>query len=215
MVLDVAVGREQRPVGRRRHAQRMLLLAAVHGRDEDARRVELMAAQLGHQAGAGAVPEPPADQFLDRRPVVDHLARGVLDLHRSRSRTSRRRRSRRPVGPRPAPAASATASIAAPRGRRPIPSRYSLQLLDQLLGQRIVRLDLRRHRLLPTVLARQIAAVPLGADVVQIAQHAAPDRVDRVGVEDVVVPLVAGGQDAARSARPRGPSPCTRGRCGP
>ena len=54
-----------------------------------------------------------------------------------------------------------------------------------------------RQRLLPTVLAGQVAAVPLGADVVQIAQHAAPDRVDRVGVEDVVVPLVAGGQDQA------------------
>ena len=39
-----------------------------------------MAAQLGHQPAAGAVPEPPADQLLDRRPVVDHLARGVLDL---------------------------------------------------------------------------------------------------------------------------------------
>ena len=36
-------------------------------RDENAGRVELMAAQLGHQAAAGAVPQPPADQFLERR----------------------------------------------------------------------------------------------------------------------------------------------------
>ena len=51
------------------------------------------------------------------------------------------------------------------------------------------------HGLLPTIFAGQIAAVPLGADVVQIAQHAAADRLDRVGVKNVVMPLVAGGQD--------------------
>ena len=67
----------------------MLLLAAVHGGDEDAGRVELVAAQLGHQAAAGAVPQPPADQLLDRRAVVDHLAGGVLDTAWPRSRTSR------------------------------------------------------------------------------------------------------------------------------
>ena len=80
VVLDVAVGREQRPVAGGGHAQRMLLLAAVRGGDEDARRVELVAAQFGHQPAAGAVPKPPADQLLDGRPVVDDLARGVLEL---------------------------------------------------------------------------------------------------------------------------------------
>ena len=80
VVLDVAVGREQRPVAGGGHVQRMLLLAVVRGGDEDARRVELMAAQFGHQPAAGAVPQPPADQFLDGRPAVNDLARGVLDL---------------------------------------------------------------------------------------------------------------------------------------
>ena len=36
--------------------------------------------------------------------------------------------------------------------------------------------------------------MPLGADVVDVAQDAALDRVHRLVVEDVVVPLVAGGQ---------------------
>ena len=65
--------REQRAVARGGHAQRVLLLAAVRRGDEDAGRVELVAAQLGHQAGAGAVPQPPADQLLDGRPVIEHL----------------------------------------------------------------------------------------------------------------------------------------------
>ena len=72
---------------------------------------------------------------------------------------------------------------------------HSASFFASSLAMRIVGLELVRHRLLPTVFAGQIAAVPLGADVVQLAQHAAPDRVHRVGVEDVVVPLVAGGQD--------------------
>ena len=43
-------------------------------------------------------------------------------------------------------------------------------------------------------MAGQVAAVPLGADVVQLAQQPLADHLDRVVVEDVVVPLVAGGQ---------------------
>ena len=41
--------------------------------------------------------------------------------------------------------------------------------------------------------------MPLGADVVDVAQHAALDLVHGLGVEDVVVPLVAGGQVQLRS----------------
>ena len=82
VVLDVAVGREQRAVAGGGHAQRMLLLGLRCGR---AWRMKMLAASswwLPNSAirpAAGAVPEPPADQFLDRRAVVDHLARGVLD----------------------------------------------------------------------------------------------------------------------------------------
>ena len=36
--------------------------------------------------------------------------------------------------------------------------------------------------------------MPLGADVVQLAQQPLADHVDRVVVQDVVVPLMAGGQ---------------------
>ncbi len=84
VVVDVAVGREDVPAADRRDRERHdlgpLLLAelvlhfVVHRADEDAGRVELMAAQLGHQAAAGAVPQPPADQLLQRRAGVDHLA---------------------------------------------------------------------------------------------------------------------------------------------
>ena len=51
----------------------------------------------------------------------------------------------------------------------------------------------QRHR--PTVVARQVAAVPLGPNAVDLADQAAPNRIHRVVVQDAVVPLVARGQD--------------------
>src|SRR5262249_11528013 len=56
-----------------RHATFLVEVCAADGRpgerpflaEEDAAGVELVAAELGHEAAAGAVVEPPADQFLD------------------------------------------------------------------------------------------------------------------------------------------------------
>ena len=45
---------------------------------------------------------------------------------------------------------------------------------------------------------RFVAAVPLGADVVDVAQETLVDHLDRVIVQDVVMSLVAGGEDLAR-----------------
>ena len=70
-----------------------------------------------------------------------------------------------------------------------------MQFLVEIVGLGIVGLGRPGHRLLPAIVARQVAAVPLGADVVQLAQQPLADHLDRVVVEDVVVPLVAGGQE--------------------
>ena len=40
--------------------------------------------------------------------------------------------------------------------------------------------------------------MPLGADVMDVADQAAPDRVDRVVVQNAVMPLMADGQDLVR-----------------
>ena len=48
----------------------MLFDAAVHRRDKDRRRVELMASEFRHEAAAGAIPQTPADQLFDRGTVV-------------------------------------------------------------------------------------------------------------------------------------------------
>ena len=70
VVVALAVGREDVPAADARDRQRLHLAAVVVlGRDEDAGRVELMAAELGHQAAARAIPQPPADQFFERRAV--------------------------------------------------------------------------------------------------------------------------------------------------
>ncbi len=200
MVFHVAVGREQGSIGGRSHAQRHLLLAVVDGGDENARRVELVASQFGHQARAGAVPQPPADQFLDGGPVVDHLARGILELqvlvavflgvdHVGQLGLDLFEPEAAAIDVGPAGRIELFLEVGPP--------------LDQFLCHAIIGLGLRRQGRLPTIAgavgqARQVHPVPLGPDIVQLAQHAALDRIDRVGVKDVVVPLVAGGQDQAR-----------------
>ena len=187
VVVDLAVGREDAAVAHGCDRQRLHLLAgAVHRRHEDAGGVELVAAELGHQASARAVPEPPADQLLQRRAngtVADRLFR-----------------------------------VAILRGIDGLVEDLRLELGDlllecvdvgrlggleillpagELLGERCVA----RHRRLPRVFAREVAAVPLGADRVDVSdQFRGADRVDGVVVEDAVVPLVAGGQDLARLA---------------
>ncbi len=59
-----------------------------------------------------------------------------------------------------------------------------------------MRLDRPGQRRLPTVVAGEVAAVPLGADVVQLAQQPLAEQFHRVVVEDAVMALVAGGQQA-------------------
>ena len=63
------------------------------------------------------------------------------------------------------------------------------------MGLRIVGLGRLGHRLLPAIVARQVAAVPLGADRVQLAQHALANQLHRVVIQNVVVTLVTGGQE--------------------
>ena len=68
VIFAVAIEREDVPAADGRDRQRQGLFAVVaQAADEDARGVELVAAQLGHQAAAGAVPEPPANQLFERR----------------------------------------------------------------------------------------------------------------------------------------------------
>ncbi len=54
-----------------------------------------------------------------------------------------------------------------------------------------------RQLRLPAIAARQVAAVPLRPDVVDVPQQPALEYVDRVVVQDAVVPLVPGGQQSA------------------
>ena len=55
----------------------------MHGRDEDAGRVQLVAAQFDHQPATRAAPKPPADKLFDGRTLVDGLAVSAFDGHRS------------------------------------------------------------------------------------------------------------------------------------
>ena len=58
----------------------------------------------------------------------------------------------------------------------------------------VAGLHFHRQRLLPTIAAGQVAAVPLGPDVVDFAEQAPLDHVDGVVVEHAVMPLVADGE---------------------
>ncbi len=88
VVFAVAVEREERPHAGAGNGERQRLLAVVaQAADEDARGVQLMAAQLGHQAAAGAVPQPPANQLFQRGALGavcqrDRLVAVVLGLDR-------------------------------------------------------------------------------------------------------------------------------------
>ena len=213
MVLDVAVGREERAVGGPDHAQGVLRVAVVNRGDEDAGGVQLVAAQLGHQARPGPVPQAPADQLFDCRSRVDHLARGVLDLlllvaelrgvddlvgdlGLNLDDLSLDERDLLLDGSHVA--GDLLGLFLGFELKLFFCFEQALQVVVELLGQRIVEFALLRHRLLPAIVTGQVVAVPLGADVVQLAQHAAANQVDRAIVEDVVVPLVAGDQVQAR-----------------
>ena len=145
-----------------------------------------MAAKFGHQAAARAVPEPPADELLHRRPrravgqrhlrvaMLRSLDRRVGDLGLELGDLLLQRIDVGRLG----------------GGEILLPAR-------ELLGQRRVV----GHGRLPGVVAREVTPVPLGTDRVQIAeQFRLADRVHGVVVEDAVMPLVSGGQDLARLA---------------
>ena len=187
MVVDLPVGRENAAVADGRHRQRLdLLPLAVGRRHKDARRVELVATQLRHQAAAGPLPEPPANEFLERRPrgAVGHGQRGVAMLCRV------------DVG---------VEQLGLGLGD-PLPQGVDvggLRFVERLLPTRELLEEhlVARHRRLPGILAGKIAAVPLGPDRVEVADQASgADRVDGVVIQDAVMSLVAGGQEFARLA---------------
>ena len=68
VIVALPVERVEVPAAHGRNRQRQgLLIVIANGRAEDARRIELVAPQFGHQPAAGALPKPPADQLLQRR----------------------------------------------------------------------------------------------------------------------------------------------------
>ena len=188
VVVDFTVSREDAPVADGRHGQRLHLLpVAAHRRHEDPRRVELMAAKLGHQAAAGAVPEPPADQFLERRP-----RRAVAEGHLRVAKLLRVDILVEDLG----------LHLGDPLLERIDVGRLGVVEILLPAGELFQRPIVARHRRLPGILAGEIAAVPLGPDRVEIAEELRlADRVDGVVVEDAVVSLMAGGEDLAGVAR--------------
>src|SRR4051794_11129539 len=149
----------------------MCLLAIFpQGGNENARRIELMAAKLGHQTAARALEQSPAAELFERRSraaaieleiVVAILARidfFVLD-----------------------PRFPLRDLLIEHSCLRQIFFAISAVLqLFQLVGDEIDldllavdhRFDRKRQGLLPTVIARQIAAMPLRPDVMDFAQEA-------------------------------------------
>ena len=65
------------------------------------------------------------------------------------------------------------------------------EFFGQLVRLRVFRFERGRHRHLPAVGARRVPAVPLSANVVNIAEETAFDLVGRCVIQDVVVALVA------------------------
>ena len=185
VVVDLTICRKDTAIADRRHRQRLDLLAlAMHGRHKNTSGVELMAAQLRHQASAGAVPEPPADELFHGRPraPVGQSHRRVAILGGIDQRVG-------DLG------LELCDSL---REHGDVGGLGGIEVLlpaDKLLGKRLIA----GHRWLPAVVAGQVAAVPLGPDRMQVAKQAGlADRVDRVVVEHAVMPLVAGGEDFAR-----------------
>ena len=175
MIFGFAVHREDVATADGMHRQRMSLRAVfAKRRAEDGRRIQLMRAEFGHQAAAGAVPQSPATQFFhgganvtvgDRLCYVSVLL-GV-DLAVSV-----------PLFPlRNLLVSSCTlaGSVVASSSRLKLLSLSTMRLTSLLLavdGDNFIGTG-NRHR--PTVVARQIAAMPLSADVMQLAQQA--DRI--------------------------------------
>ena len=235
VVVDVAVERvEERTRAGRRNAERTLLFAAVRRRDEDVRRVELVASEFRHQPAAGAVPKAPTDEFFDRRTVVGFFAFRadgrlvtvifgfavlnavqfaavnedevgelralLLDFLFERGQVFFRDGNFAieafPFGEGgvarirgdfvDAFAVAGDRRLHLVGGGGPVfEFAHQLALLD-VDGFRAFR---KRH--LPAVGTREVAAVPLSANVVQIAEDGRVNEGRRVIVKDVVVALVA------------------------
>ena len=103
------------------------------------------------------------------------------------------------------------------RRRRPLASadRRSLIQGSDLLFEAFAVRRIRRQRLLPAIVSGQIAAMPLGADVMDVAQQAVRDRATWRCRKECCNCADARRRETCRSPWRRGPSPCTRGRCGP
>ena len=239
MVVDVAVERvEERTSAGGRNAERLLFFTAVRRRDEDVRRVELVASEFRHQTAAGAVPQAPTNQFFDRRTIVGFFAfradgrlitvifgfavlnavqlaavdeNGVGEL---RALLADFLFERGQVFFRRGNFAVETFPFGDVGG-----GLFFVRFVGDFVDSSAVANDRRFHRVggvgpiaefvfqfvqfdvdffralrkrhLPAVGTRQVAAVPLGANVVQIAENRRVNEGFGVIVKDVVVALVA------------------------
>ncbi len=199
VVFAIAIEREQAAAAYRGDGQRrgMVEFAIFGGcrADQDSGGIELMAAQLGHQPRAGAIPEPPTDQLFERRPLVaarqsqllvtmfsgvDLL---VLDLGLNLGDELDRM------------------FVLRSGGVLCIDHRFQVGnvLIEFLetgnLGEWILVVGRQRH--LPAIVARQIAPMPLSADVVNVSQETMRDQPLGVVVEDAVIALMTDGEKLA------------------
>ena len=170
------------------------LAVLPQGADEDAGGVQLVAAQFGHQ------PPPVRSHNRQRHsssmaerggrwPSVDRLVAEVRRVERLV------RVPGLPLGDLLLPTARSSA------GSFSFASFFSKLLQSCRRSCRSTCLAVERdfaarQRLLPTVAAWQVAAVPLGANVVDLAQQAPVNQIHGVVVQHAVVPLVAGRQVA-------------------
>jgi hypothetical protein len=170
--------------------QGLSFLAVLPQRGNENRSgIQLMAAQFGHQSAPRPLEQPPATEFFQRRAFVIAIflvqVAEVFGLDRL---------------------------VGVPGGPlRDLPRQFFACL--GIFGSLEIRLeplqlifDAIHHPagadnffaagqwLLPTVAARQIPAMPLGANVVDFAEQSPAQQVDGVVVENVVVPLMPHGQ---------------------
>ena len=76
VIFALAMWREQMAAADGLNGERQrFFVFGIDGADENAGGIELVAAELGHQTAAGALPKPPADEFFQR---IDLLVVGEL-----------------------------------------------------------------------------------------------------------------------------------------
>ena len=198
VVFRFAVVVKNRAIAGGDNAQRMLFDAAVHGGNEDAGCVELMRAEFNHQTAASALPQTPANEFFARRAVV----RRAVAQNEVVSLIAVLRR----VDDFVLQTHSRLFHFNAGFFNRRTASRFQRVFgivvnRSKLFRLRVVRLEVFRHGLLPGVSAGHVASMPLSANVVQVAQQSALNRVHRFFVKNVVVTLMSGRQMDFRQLR--------------